>query len=487
MNDLPKNEWMDQWQAMSRQYWNAWQDLSREAGMPGARDPASVPWHEGFEQWSRMFGANPGGSQSETVERVLASAKSFTAFAQSMIAAATGAGGATPNWSEAMRQGFNTPGGGAAMFDNPVARALREISGQGTKSFEQMMANFAPYLGQGGFGQAGFGQGGFGQGAFDPAREAKSWLGVPAFGFLREHQEHYQKMAVALIEYQEQNGRYNTLILKASKRGFELFESKLAAREEPGRQIDSLRALYDLWVDAAEEAYAEVALSQEFREVYGALVNAQMRMRSQFQQEVERIATDLGMPTRSELDSIGQRLQEVRREMRRGGNADSSVLAGEVAALRREVAALKAALAKTAQPSAAASKPMASASRPVQHKRPRASAAKKAAPKVAALKADIRESVRTLDGDVKSPAPKRPRRPKKVTVTHVQRAGAVPRTKKSVAKVAHVATRVGNPVQTFAARMAEFARSAQRAHPRKPERASRRAKSNRRMNQSGGR
>jgi poly[(R)-3-hydroxyalkanoate] polymerase subunit PhaE len=483
MNDLPKNEWIDQWQAMSRQYWSAWQDLSREAGMSGARDPASVPWHEGFEQWARMFGANPAGSQSETIERVLASAKSFTAFAQSMIAAATGAGaGAMPNWSDAMRQGFNMPGGASALFDNPVAHALREISGQGTKSFEQMMANFAPYL-----GQAGFGQTGFGQGAFDPTREAKSWLGVPAFGFLREHQEHYQKMAVALIEYQEQNGRYNTLILKASKRGFELFESKLAAREEPGRQIDSLRALYDLWVDAAEEAYAEVALSQEFREVYGALVNAQMRMRSQFQQEIERIATDLGMPTRSELDSIGQRLQELRREFRRSGNADSSALAGEVATLRREVAALKAALAKTAQPSAAASKPMASASRPVQHKRPRALAAKKSAPKVAALKADIRESVRTLDGDAKASAPKRPRRPKKAAATHVQRGAAPPRMKKSVAKVAHVATRVGNPVQNFAARMAEFARSAQRAHPRKPARANRRAKSNRRMNKSGGR
>jgi polyhydroxyalkanoate synthase subunit PhaE len=476
MNDLPKNEWMDQWQAMSRQYWNAWQDLSREAGISGARDPAGVPWHEGFEQWARMFG-NQSGSQSETIERVLASAKSFTAFAQSMIAAATGGGGATPNWSEAMRQGFAMPGGAAGMFDNPVAHALREISGQGTKSFEQMMANFAPYLGQAGFGQ----------GAFDPAREAKSWLGVPAFGFLREHQEHYQKMALGLIEYQEQNGRYNTLILKASKRSFELFESKLAAREEPGRQIDSLRALYDLWVDAAEEAYAEVALSAEFREVYGALVNAQMRMRSQFQQEVERIATDLGMPTRSELDSIGQRLQELRRELRRGGgNVDTSGLAAEVKVLRREVETLKSALAKTAQPSAAAAKPMASASRPSQHKRPRAASAKKSAPKVAALKADVRESVRTLDSEARSPAATRQRRPKKAAATHVQRPAAPSRTKKSVAKVVHMPSRVGNPVQSFAARMAEFARTAH-AHARKPARAGAHAKPSRHANKQGGR
>ena len=251
MFELPKNDWMDQWQTLSRRYWNTWQDMTREAGGE-RRDAGATPWHEGFEQWARMFGHS--GAQSETIERVLASAKGFTQFAQSMIAAATASGaGSTPDWSEALRKGFSMPQGAANPFDNPMARALREISGQGTKSFEQMMAGLAPHL--------------------DPMREAKSWLGVPAFGFLREHQEHYQKMAVDLIEYQEQTNRYNALIFAASRRGFELFASKIAAREEPGRQIDSLRALYDLWVDAAEEAYAEIALSPEFREVYGALVN----------------------------------------------------------------------------------------------------------------------------------------------------------------------------------------------------------------------
>ena len=236
MTNVPKNEWMDQWQAMSRQYWNAWQDLSREAGVAAGKDPSATPWHEGFEQWSRMFAGS--GKQGETIERVLASAKSFTAFMQSMLAAAT-AGGTATNFTEALKSGFNMPGMGGA-FTNPMASALREISGQGAKGFQQMMEQFAP--------------GG------DPYAEMKSWLRVPAFGFLREHQEHYQKMAAALVDYQEQNGRYNALILKSSQRAFEKFESKLAAREEPGRQIDSLRALYDLWVDAMEEAYAEIAM-----------------------------------------------------------------------------------------------------------------------------------------------------------------------------------------------------------------------------------
>jgi class III poly(R)-hydroxyalkanoic acid synthase PhaE subunit len=437
MINMPKNEWMDQWQALSRQYWNAWQDLSREAGASAGKDPSATPWHEGFEQWSRMFAGS--GKQGETIERVLASAKSFTQFMQSMLQAAT-AGGTATNFTDALRNGFNMPGM-AGMFTNPMATALRDISGQGAKGFQQMMEQFAP--------------GG------DPMAELKSWLRVPAFGFLREHQEHYQKMAAALVDYQEQNGRYNALILKSSQRAFEKFESKLAAREEPGRQIDSLRALYDLWVDAAEESYAEIALSPEFREVYGALVNAQMRVRSQIQQEVERIATDFGMPTRSELDSIGQRLHDLRRELRNGGRGEASGdLAREVDRLRREVAALKAAVAaKPREP--APTKPAAAPTKAPRHQRARP-AAKKRPPAAVALRADVKESVSTAPVVAKAPPPpvkKTASRAKPRAQARTQRRVVA---KKSVAKVAHTPTRVGHPVLSFAERMAAFANTAKK-------------------------
>jgi len=443
MINMPKNEWMDQWQAMSRQYWNAWQDLSREAGASSGRDPSATPWHEGFEQWSRMFAG--AGKQGETIERVLASAKSFTALMQSMLQAAT-AGGTATNFTEALRNGFNMPGfgvpGGAGAFTNPMATALRDISGQGVKGFQQMMEQFAP--------------GG------DPFAEIKGWLNVPAFGFLREHQEHYQKMAAALVDYQEQNGRYNALILKSSQRAFEKFESKLAAREEPGRQIDSLRALYDLWVDAAEESYAEIALTQEFREVYGALVNSQMRVRSQIQQEVERIATDFGMPTRSELDSIGQRLHDLRRELRNGGRADGSGdLAREVERLRREVAALKAAVnTKSSVRDAAPLKPAAAPTKTPRHQRARP-AAKKRPPAAVALRADVKESVSTAPVVAKAapPAKKPASRAKPRAQARTQRRVVA---KKSVAKVAHAPTRVGHPVLSFAQRMAAFTNTARK-------------------------
>ena len=323
MNDSKGgHDWAKDWQALQRQYWTAWSDLTRNQAGAEAPDPAT-PWHEGLEMWSRMFGK--ASKQSEAAERLMASAKDYLGLMQSMLEFASGkstpAFGGQP-WLETLRNGFNVPGLEASLINNPVGKALRDIAGQGVKSFEQLAAGAVPMLEQ-------------------MQKEGVSWLHAPAFGYAREHQEHYQKMALAFVDFQEAVKRYNALILKSSQRSFEILENKLAERAEPGRQIDSVRALYDLWVDAAEEAYAEVALSDEFRKVYGELVNAQMRVRSQLQQEVERIGVDLGMPTRTELNSVHKRLHDLRRELRDSQellrNGDGDGRDGEIAAMRAEI------------------------------------------------------------------------------------------------------------------------------------------------------
>lgn len=302
-------DWMKQWQALSQQSLGAWSEAAR--GFAGQPRPA-----DGFEQGTQFF-APRDGAQAQTIERFVDGARSYVAMMQALLAGAGGAGGGTPAWADALRQAF--AGNGGAAFVHPLAQQWQPPSMDAFGSLANLFR--APAAAPG-----------------DTA-ELKTWLRMPAFGLLREHQEHQQKTALAWVEYQEQLARYNTQMLEAARRGFEIFEGKLSEREQPGRQIESLRALYDLWVDAAEEGYAEIALSPEFQEIYGELTNAQMRMRSQIQQEVERLSVDLGMPTRSELDTIGKRLQEVRRELRalRGGDA----LIDEIAELRAEIETLR--------------------------------------------------------------------------------------------------------------------------------------------------
>lgn len=144
----------------------------------------------------------------------------------------------------------------------------------------------------------------------------RDMLAMPGIGFAREHQERGQQLIRDVLGYQEQMQRYNQLLARAGKLGAERFEARLAERMEPGRQIESLRALYDLWVDAAEEGFQEVALSPEWAEVYGALVDAQMRVRAGVQRQVEQASREMGMPTRSEIETLGKRLHDLRRQVR---------------------------------------------------------------------------------------------------------------------------------------------------------------------------
>ncbi len=347
-----------QWQALMQQSAGPWSEFLRA----GAQSP------DAFEQWTSAF-RNGAGTPAETIERFVQGARDYVTFMQSTLSAA----GTNPDgmsaWMDTFKRAFASQGMAGAMFDHPFAR-LWPAQGQGGNPFASAMPFNMPT---------------------QPAnlQEFKSWLALPAFGLMREHQEHQQKAAIAWVEYQEQVARHNEQMLKAARRGFELFEGKLAEREQPGRQIESLRALYDLWVDAAEEGYAEVALSQEYRDAYGALVNAQMRMRAQVQQETERMSADLGMPTRSEIDSIGQRLQALRREVRnlRGGDA----LIDEIAELRNELDALvrntvrEALAGKSDAPRAAAPRKRATPHRaPAEAPRAKRPTAKKAAPRRAA-------------------------------------------------------------------------------------------------------
>src|SRR5664279_641651 len=207
-------DWSKDWQAMQQQYWNAWTDATRQATVQVPS--ANTPWHEGLEQWSRMFAGS--GQQNETADRLMTSAKNYVALMQSMLAAASGKNmdsGPLQAWTTALRDGFNLPGVDAALLNNPMAAMLKGISGQGAQGFEQLSQSFAPFLAQ-------------------AKQEGMSLLQAPAFGYAREHQEHYQKMLVAFAEYQEALKAHNALMLQSSQRSFAIFEDKLAERSEPG-------------------------------------------------------------------------------------------------------------------------------------------------------------------------------------------------------------------------------------------------------------
>ena len=279
-------------EALARQYWNAWGETMRGAASPEALQAGTQAWHDGIDWWTRLVHGNRGEANA-AVERFNTMAHDWYGKMQQVAAQFAGQDAGAAEIARAWKQALGAAG------ENPFPEMFRAMRGQGQQGLDQWIEDASPFLE-----------------AFK--REGLSWLGMPAFGFAREHQERWQALAAAQLEYQDRTAAYNALMLKAAQRAYEVFEDKLAARaKQPDAKLKSARALFDLWIDAAEEAYAEIALSPEFREVYGALVDAQMRVRAGVQQQVEQAAAQLGMPTRTEVDAAHRKIAELERQVRR--------------------------------------------------------------------------------------------------------------------------------------------------------------------------
>lgn len=284
-------QWPGDFESLARQYWSAWGDTMRTGAMPTAPHTGAQGFHEAVDWWSKL--AHGGrGDVNDAVEKFNMQTRNWFGQMQQVAAQFAGQNASavdiTREWKKAL----------GAVGENPFPEMFRSMRGQGQQGLDQWIEDASPYLDAW-------------------RREGMSMLKLPAFGFAREQQERMQSLMQAQVEYQEKTAAYKALMLKASQGAYELFESKLAEREEPGRQLTSARALFDLWIDAAEEAYAQIALSPEFRKVYGELVNAQMRMRGGVQKEVEQLCAMFGMPTRTEIDSAHRKIVELERAVRR--------------------------------------------------------------------------------------------------------------------------------------------------------------------------
>ncbi|MFC5437575.1 poly(R)-hydroxyalkanoic acid synthase subunit PhaE [Rhodanobacter umsongensis] len=333
----PANDFIRDYQALAQQSWDAWtRQLQQLQPSPAAANP--------------FFAPPPApASGNDTLERTLSGLKGYFDWMQ---AAATGGAAAQPaDWRQQLQQMFGAAG-------QPFAQAFGGIDSAGAESFAHQWQSWMQAAQHSGFGDL--------PGTHGP---------VPTFGQNREQQMQQQAMAAAALESLQASARYQSLIQRANAQGMQRLQDKLAEHAEPGRQIDSLKALYDLWVDAAEESYAEIALSDEFREAYGEMVNTQMRVRQMQQQQTEQMCRQLGMPTRTEVSSLGERLQALRREFRASRGPATEDRADEIMTLRREVTALKRQLA--GRPAA----------KQTAREKPSASAVKKAIPKTPAKRA----------------------------------------------------------------------------------------------------
>ncbi|MFT4255797.1 MAG: class III poly(R)-hydroxyalkanoic acid synthase subunit PhaE [Pseudoxanthomonas sp.] len=290
-------------ESLARQYWNAWGQAMRNGAGPPAS--ASPDWNQAVQWWSQLLSQGQRGPVDDLVSRFQQQASDWYGRMQQVAAQFAGTDNNATDIGKAWREAL----GANAEAGNPFADIFSAMQGWGGQGIDGWYRQIEPWL----------------QSLQKFASEQRLPQ-TPAFGLAREHQERWQAMARAMDDYRQRNDEYNALLMKVGEKAFALFEAKLDEHDAPGKQIGTARALFDLWIDAAEEAYAAEALSTEFRHAIGALSNAQMRLRGAVQKEIEQIAGLFGLPGRTEVDSAHRKIVELQREVRKLVKAQLAVL-----------------------------------------------------------------------------------------------------------------------------------------------------------------
>ncbi|MGE8234403.1 MAG: poly(R)-hydroxyalkanoic acid synthase subunit PhaE, partial [Stenotrophomonas sp.] len=215
-------------EASMRGYWDAW---SQAMQGPGAAAGSDFPWRESIAQWTRLVSTDTPAEVQALGARFQHQAGDWLGMMQQVAARFAGKDTSAAEVAGAWREAVQ-----AGQGDDLLQWMLGAARGGNALNDQPWLREFAKAA------QSGFGGG--------------DWLNAPAFGPAREHQARWQALLKIQQEYQARAEAYVDTIRSVLDDAFKRFEAKLAEHEVPGSQLTSARAMFDLWIDAAEEAYA---------------------------------------------------------------------------------------------------------------------------------------------------------------------------------------------------------------------------------------
>jgi hypothetical protein len=139
---------------------------------------------------------------------------------------------------------------------------------------------------------------------------------APAFGPTREHQQRWQRAAEAWRRIDDAQRRLQRLWSDALREASTAFAAQLGPPQATAVSAETMRKLYDMWIECAEEAYARAAHGDAFCDALSEFVNASSQWRQELQASIEHSAKWLDLPTRSEVNTLMHRLRSVEEQQR---------------------------------------------------------------------------------------------------------------------------------------------------------------------------
>ncbi|NCA70386.1 MAG: class III poly(R)-hydroxyalkanoic acid synthase subunit PhaE [Sphingobacteriia bacterium] len=292
----------DNWLDLQRRYWESWTEMSRKAmGLEGAGQ-RTTPWESALDNWWKAFAPAAPDASKAFMEKLIDQGKHFFRFGEAFGTAPSG----ETSWSDGMAywtkamDDFQQRFTGSLTDGDVATQRMLSFWEMPFDNWQRMMSSMSPLPGDALRNM--------------PHEHINRALSAPGLGYTREEQSQYQELMRAAIDYQKALQEYTNFYSRVAARSVERMGGYLQSVMDSGKSIDSARSLYDNWVMCCEAVYAEEVATTEYAKIHGHLVNAQMALKKRMSVLVDENLGALNMPTRTELRTLQDRLQETRRE-----------------------------------------------------------------------------------------------------------------------------------------------------------------------------
>jgi len=119
--------------------------------------------------------------------------------------------------------------------------------------------------------------------------------------------------------YKKANVAFSLILAENSIQAIALFKNKITEDTAGNEEITSLKDIYELWVKINEKVYASSALSMEYQQAYGELINSYMAFKKGMDQNFAEHYKYLNLNTRTEFDNLlvsHKKLQNENKQLR---------------------------------------------------------------------------------------------------------------------------------------------------------------------------
>jgi len=329
-----QNLFNDNWLKLQQEYWEGLTEMGRK--VTGTALPQSNPWEAAMDQWWKAVSPAASDPAKTFMDHLLDQGKTYFAtverFTRDLTGmAGTGADGnaAAGGWDvlaktfDQMQKAFSGETGDQGASQGASMSKMLGFWEMPLNNWQRMMSSTSPMM-----------PGDLLRNM--PHTQVKQnfdrMLSAPGLGYNREEQAQYQELIRSGIEYQQAFQKYVGFFNQLGIKSVDRMRSMVQSHSESGKSIDSARTLYDSWVQCCEEVYAEEVSTPEYARIHGELINAQMALKKRMSVMVDEMLGAMNMPTRNELRTLQNRLQETRRENKQ--------LRHELEAIKRRIANL---------------------------------------------------------------------------------------------------------------------------------------------------